>query len=170
MKAGTTPVSPGLVKFCDAEGAHCTDVHVLGTAQLTSAGTAIFKFRAGVERRRQCVFAGTPNGVTAYAASSSGTGAADASVATTTTSIAQNGGVGNYTLTATVDGAGSIAPTGTVSFLDTNNGNALLGTATLSAGTAGLIFVNTRPRQRDIDPLPLRWATSTGPNRPGRRE
>ena len=146
VKAGTTPVSPGLVKFCDAEGAHCTDVHVLGTAQLTSAGTAIFKFRAGVgSHAYNAIFAGTPNGVTAYAASSSGTEAlaVTASVATTTTSIAQNGGVGNYTLTATVDGAGSIAPTGTVSFLDTSSGNALLGTATLSAGTAGLIFVNT---------------------------
>ena len=117
VKAGTTPVSPGLVKFCDAEGAHCTDVHVLGTAQLTSAGTAIFKFRAGVgSHAYNAIFAGTPNGVTAYAASSSGTEAlaVTASVATTTTSIAQNGGVGNYTLTATVDGAGSIAPTGTV--------------------------------------------------------
>ncbi len=51
--------------------------------------------------------------------------------------------MGNYTLTATVVGNGRTAPTGTVSFLDTSNGNAVLGTATLGAGTAGPNFWNS---------------------------
>jgi hypothetical protein len=37
---GTTPVTPGLVKFCDASASYCEDFHLLGTAQLTSAGRA----------------------------------------------------------------------------------------------------------------------------------
>ena len=67
--------------------------------------------------------------------------------ASTTTSIAQSGSPGNYTLTATVVGSGTLAtaPTGTVSFLDTSNGNAVLGTATLGGGTSGaLTWINTQ--------------------------
>jgi hypothetical protein len=68
-------------------------------------------------------------------------------IASTTTSIAQSGSPGNYTLTATVVGSGNLvaAPTGIVSFLDTSNGNAVLGTATLGAGTAGgVTWTNTQ--------------------------
>jgi hypothetical protein len=49
-------------------------------------------------------------------------------------------GNGNLTLTATVLGGGSTAPTGTVSFLNTSTGNAALGTASLVAGTPGVQF------------------------------
>jgi beta-lactam-binding protein with PASTA domain len=67
--------------------------------------------------------------------------------ATTTTSIAQSGSPGNYTLTATVVGSGTLAaaPTGTVSFLDTSNGDAMVATATLGGGTSGaLAWTNTQ--------------------------
>ena len=62
-------------------------------------------------------------------------------LASTTTSIAQSGSPGNYTLTATVAGSGypAAAPTGTVSFLDASNGNAVLGTAPLVAGKSGAL-------------------------------
>ncbi len=55
----------------------------------------------------------------------------------TTTTIAQSGSAGNYSLTATVAGAGSnkVGPGGTVSFLDTSNGNFSLGSQTLGAST-----------------------------------
>jgi trimeric autotransporter adhesin len=44
MAGGT----PGQVNFCDATAKFCTDIHLLGTAQLTANGTATLKFRPGV--------------------------------------------------------------------------------------------------------------------------
>ena len=34
VKAGAVGVSPGQVNFCDASATSCTDIHLLGTAQL----------------------------------------------------------------------------------------------------------------------------------------
>jgi hypothetical protein len=45
VKGGSTVVTVGQVNFCDASASYCTDIHLLGTAQLTSAGTAVMKFR-----------------------------------------------------------------------------------------------------------------------------
>lgn len=50
---------------------------------------------------------------------------------------------GDFPVGVTVGGNGSIAPAGTVSILDTSNGNIVLGTAALGAGTAGLNFLNS---------------------------
>jgi len=36
VMAGSTPVTPGQVNFCDATAKFCTDIHLLGTAQLTA--------------------------------------------------------------------------------------------------------------------------------------
>ncbi len=61
----------------------------------------------------------------------------------TATSIAETGSWGNYTLTGTVTGSGgTAAPTGTVSFLDTSNGNSVLGTGTLGSSVAGIAWPN----------------------------
>ena len=133
----SVPVTLGTVNFCDASAKYCTDIHIVGTAQLTAAGTAAMKFRPGVgSHNYKAVFAGT----TSNAASTSRTAAltvTKSGLYATSTTIAQSGSVGNYTLTATVNGTGlsSTAPTGTVSFLDTSNGNAVLGTAVLGTGT-----------------------------------
>lgn len=35
---------PGQVKFCDATAVHCTDIQIIGSGQVTSAGTATFSF------------------------------------------------------------------------------------------------------------------------------
>ena len=43
--AGGAAVSPGLVLFCDATAPHCTDIHILGQAQLTTGGIASVKLR-----------------------------------------------------------------------------------------------------------------------------
>jgi Bacterial Ig-like domain (group 3)/FG-GAP-like repeat len=143
VTSGSTKVTVGQVNFCDASVTYCTDIHLLGTAQLTKAGTATIKFRPGVgSHSYKAVFAGTPNGAPAYAASNFGTTALSVTGGSvTTTQIAQSGNPGDYTLTATVSGFGSAAPTGTVSFLDASNDNAVLGTATLTAGTAGFNLV-----------------------------
>jgi hypothetical protein len=132
------------VNFCDATAKSCTDIHLLGMAQITKSGTAAIKFGPGIgSHSYKAVFLGTPNGTLNATASTSGTAALTVTgIYPTETTIAQSGSVGNYTLTATVSGAGSTVPTGTVSFLDASNGDAVLGTAALTAGTAGLSFLN----------------------------
>src|SRR6201986_3323991 len=47
VQAGATTLRLGQVNFCDAASASCTDIHLVGTAQLTSAGTAVLRFRPG---------------------------------------------------------------------------------------------------------------------------
>src|SRR5580700_5349647 len=44
VKSKAQAVTVGQVSFCEAEAKTCTDIHLLGTAQLTSAGTAVMKF------------------------------------------------------------------------------------------------------------------------------
>ena len=141
VTAGTVPVTVGQVKFCDASATYCEDVHVVGIAQLTSAGTAVFKFRPGVgSHSYKALFLGT----TTYAASASAaSGLTVTGPSVSSTVIAQSGSGGTYSLTATVGGWASAAPSGTVSFLDTSNGNASLVTATLGNGTSGLTFLNS---------------------------
>jgi hypothetical protein len=146
--AGTTPVSPGQVEFCDATAAHCEDIHIVGTAQLTSAGTAVVKFRPGVgSHSYNAVFVGTPGGSPVYAGSASGNAALTVTApalypSVTTMSVA--GTTGTYQLGATVSGIGAAPPTGSVSFIDTSAGNASLGTASLSnaSSTFGLVNVS----------------------------
>ncbi len=58
--AGSTPVTSGTVNFCDATAAYCEDIHLLGTAQLTSAGTATLHMVPGIAVHNiKAVFAGT---------------------------------------------------------------------------------------------------------------
>ena len=60
VEAGTTAVKQGQVNFCDAMAAYCTDIHILATAQLTSSGTATYKFRPGIgSHSYKAVFVGT---------------------------------------------------------------------------------------------------------------
>jgi len=133
--AGNVLVTVGQVNFCDAAATFCTDIHLLGTAQLTGAGTATYKFRPGAgSHSYKAVFAGTATYATIYAGSTSSTVALTVTHPErypSITGIAQSGSAGNYTLTATVGGTGAAAPTGTIQFLDTTNDNAFLGTAVL---------------------------------------
>jgi len=146
VKVGSTPVTPGRVNFCDATAAYCTDIHLLGTAQLTSAGTAALKFRPGIgSHSYKAVFVATNSDA---ASSSSASALTVTGKYPTTATITQGGVAGNYTLTATVAGyvneTGLASPTGTVSFLDTSNGNSVLGTAALGTGVSGLGWLNSQ--------------------------
>jgi hypothetical protein len=148
--SGSTALTTGQVNFCDASAKYCTDIHLLRTAQLIqsgpSAGTAVFRFHPAIgSHSYKAVFAGTPNGATPCEGSTSSTATLTVTgTLPTTTAIAASGSVGNYTLTAAVTGTGgTVAPTGTVSFLDTTNNNISLGTATLGAGTETLGFFNS---------------------------
>jgi len=141
VSAGTQKVTTGLVNFCDASVAYCTDIHMLGAAQLTSAGTATLKFvpPPGAHSYK-AVFVGTKT----YAGSRSSAEALSVTgLLPSVTALTQYGGAGDWQLTATVGGSGSSAPTGKVSFLDASTDNTVLGTATLGVGTAGLTFLNS---------------------------
>jgi hypothetical protein len=148
VTAGSTPLTVGQVNFCDALAKACADIHLLGLAQLTSAGTAVMKFRPGPgSHQYKAVYAGT----TKYASSSSAIGALNVTGPTpTVTVLASTGNPGNYSLTATVYGTGSTAPAGEVSFLNTNDANAVLGSATLANATAGSDLVGVESQTVNI--------------------
>ncbi len=166
VTAGSTAVKPGQVNFCDATAKLCTDIHLLGTAQLTSAGTASMKFRPGIgSHSYKAVFAGTKSN----AASTSSASALEVTATVqypTTTTIAQSGSNGNYTLAATVAGLvnapGLASPTGAVSFLDTSNGNAVLGTASLVPATAGVSWLNSQSLSTGNSPESIAVADLNG--------
>jgi microcompartment protein CcmL/EutN len=127
VHAGSNPVTAGQVYLCDASAAYCDSVHQIATAQLTSSGNAVFRFVPGSGARTyKAVFAGT----TANTSSSSGPASltVTASLPTTTT-LTQSGTAGNYSLTASVTGQGPMAPSGDVSFIDTNSSNSVLASA-----------------------------------------
>ena len=155
MKAGATPVTPGRVNFCDAAATYCTDVHLLGTVQLTSAGTAVLKLVPGIgSHSYKAVFLGNNEGA------SSSSGAAALTVTgdyPTTTTIAQQGVAGNYTVTATVAGfvnrPGLASPAGLVSLLVTSNGNAVLGAVPLGTGISGLSWATPQSLAASLGPV-----------------
>jgi Bacterial Ig-like domain (group 3)/FG-GAP-like repeat len=136
-----SPVTAGNVNFCDMTTASfCLNSALLGTAQLTPAGTAVMKFVPGIGTHSYtAVFVAT----TANAASTSSAQSLTVTgLFPTTTAISSSGSTGNYTLTGTAVGTGSatLSPTDTVSFLDTSNSNWVLRTATLGTSTFAQTF------------------------------
>ncbi|RXH55936.1 EF hand domain/PKD domain protein [Granulicella sibirica] len=140
VSAGTTPITTGQVNFCDATVAYCTDIHLFGTAQLTSAGTASVKLSPGI---------GSHSYKAVYLPTTHYTSSASAAVPltvsgryATSTTLAATGDVGNYTLTATTTGFANpaAAPTGAITFIDTTNSNATLGTANLGDAARSVSF------------------------------
>ena len=118
VTSGSTKVTVGQVNFCDGSVTYCTDIHLLGTAQLTSAGTATIKFHPGLgDHSYKAVFAGTPNGSIPYAGSTSNTVTFTVTgISPTTTTITSSGSAAT-TLTAEVTGTASVRwPSGTISF------------------------------------------------------
>ena len=153
-----SPVTKGQVLFCNALASYCTDINLLGTAQLTSAGTAKLKFYPGLgSYSYKAVFLGTPNSTQPYLTSASAAESLSVTgLASAITTIEASGSPGNYTLTATVAGSDSMtAPAGTVSFLDTSNGNSVVGSASLGAGTQGLSFTNQSNPATDVRPISI---------------
>ena len=160
VQAGATALTLGQVNFCDATAASCTDIHLLGTAQLTSAGTAVLRFRPGPgSHSYKAVFLGTLAGAASSSAAVGLTvGPRPPGLQTTFTvaSVAGPDATNMYALTANVGTKGAISPSGTVSFLDTNNANSLLGTATLVGGGTGFLNVPIpEPSGGGADALPI---------------
>ena len=153
VSAGSTALTTGQVNFCDATATYCDPIHLAGSAQLTSAGAATLQFIPGMgSHSYKAVFAGTHGaGGSSSAASNLTVTASQAS----TTTIAQSGNPGDYTLTATVTGQGSVAPGGTVSFLDTSNMNSTLGSAALGNGVATLNWQNPQSPATGTQPVSI---------------
>jgi hypothetical protein len=161
VASGGTAVTKGTVNFCDATAAFCTDVHLLGTAQLTSAGTAAINLRPAIGSHSYVAkFVGTSS----YSASESSTTQSSAAqltvigtYSTITTISGTSGSAGDYTVTTQVGAMGStaIAPTGVVSIIDTNSANAVLGTAFLSGSSRTLALANDSTSGTGNDPVSI---------------
>jgi hypothetical protein len=153
VTAGGTNVSPGQVNFCDATATYCTDVHILATAQLASSGKATYKFRPGIgSHSYKAVFVGTNSYAASVSSASLLTVTGTTGPFATATSIAETGAWGDYTLTGTVtEAGGTVAPTGTVSFLDASNGNSVLATGSLGAAVAGVGWPNPGSLANTLD-------------------
>lgn len=144
VTSGGSPVTSGLVLFCDSTAVYCENNSALATVQVTSPGaTAVVKIGSG------------PLGVHSYKAVYRANNSYASSTSNTVsytvqgtyssvTTIASSGSVGNYTLATTVAGVGSltVGPTGSVSFLDTSAGNSVLGTQPLSTAVLTTKFVS----------------------------
>ena len=135
------------MNFCDATAAYCIGHPSAGDGAIDEQrnGVAEASSRIG-SNSYKAVLVGTSYG--GFSSSSASHMTVTAGKYPTATTITQGGTAGNYTLTATVTGVaakeGLASPTGTVSFLDTSNGNAVLGTAGLGAGANGLNWRNSQ--------------------------
>ena len=129
-------VTPGQVEFCDATVNYCTDIHLLGMAQLSAAGTATITLIPAVGRHSyEAVFLGTHTDAASSSAVST-LAVTPPVLYPTTTALTSSGNPGDYTLTATITGGHPVPPTGTVTFIDTSNANYVLATAPVTELTA----------------------------------
>jgi hypothetical protein len=142
-----SPVTAGIVLFCEATAIFCENNSALGVAQLTyPAATASVKIGSGPigNHSYKAVFMAND----AYASSLSNTVTyAVTGTYLSTISLTSSGSIGNYNLTGTVAGLDSLTtgPTGTISFLDTSNGNNVLGTENLVVSTLSTTFLANPP-------------------------
>ncbi|WP_263367852.1 Ig-like domain repeat protein [Edaphobacter bradus] len=133
VTSGGSPVSSGLVMFCAVTTTNCETNSSLASVQLTSPNaTAVVKIGSGPlgVHTYKAVYRANNS----YASSTSNTVSYTVQgTYSSSSAIASSGTVGNYTLSSTVTGVGSLTtgPTGTISFLDTSAGNNVLGTQTL---------------------------------------
>ena len=135
-------VTAGTVNFCNATATECLNQTLIGTAQLTAAGTAVIRLLPGIgSRSYKAVFVATTTNATSTSTAQPLT---VTGLYPTSTTISSSGSPGNYTLTGTVVGTGSysLSPTGSVSFLDTTNSNYLVGSASLGSSTITPSFPN----------------------------
>ena len=155
-------------RHCDVlrRGEYCENSAVIGTAELTTMGTAVITIRPGIgSHSYYAIFNGTTSNVSSSSLASPQPLTVTGTYPTTTT-ITSSGSAGSYTLTGTVAGAGSVSSslTGTVSFADTSNENFILGSQPL--GTATVVaqaFASkvTYPAGSDISPFLWLPETST---------
>src|SRR6266436_25414 len=147
VTSGGSPITAGMVLFCEATAAFCENNSALGLAKLTSPGsTASVKIGSGPigNHSYKAVFRANKN----YETSTSNTVTyAVTGTYLSTISLTSTGSIGNYTLAGTVGGIGSLTtgPTGIISFLDASASNNLLGTKNLAVSTLSASFAQNQP-------------------------
>lgn len=162
VRSGAAPVHPGTVKFCDqipTKG--CSDIHLVGTAQLITKtgdaleGTASIRIIPGMGLKKYWAqFIGT----TTYTGSSSSEVDLTVNLGPTVVTIPNHTGSNpNYSLEAIVAGTGS-TPSGTVSFVDRNNGFALKDPVSLTRGSVTEMIGEPSTSINTTYPLPYALA------------
>jgi hypothetical protein len=127
------PVTQGMVTFCNAARKFCEDGAVLGTAHLTSTGTAAIKLALPVGTNSiKAVFNGTAQVVTSQSGTQSVTVTGPLPSAI---SVVASGTPGNYTLTTSVTGSWP-PPRGQFSIVDASNNNLLLAAGSVDPNPA----------------------------------
>ena len=130
-------VTTGTVNFCNVLSTDCAvGSGLYGTAQLTGAGTATLKhvFGYGVNNVK-AVF--LPAGSNAGSSSlTNSVSVAGAQLWSSSTTLAEAGISGNYVLSGTVTAFGSEPLGGAISFLDTTNSNAQVGSTSMGSATS----------------------------------
>src|SRR5271170_701164 len=142
-----SPVTAGIVLFCEATAIFCENNSALGVAQLTFPGaTASVKIGSGPLGNHSYKAVFRANNTYASSLSNTVTYAVTGTYLSTI-SLTSSGSIGNYNLTGTVAGLDSLTtgPTGTISFLDISNGNNVLGTENLVVSTLSTTFLANPP-------------------------
>ena len=147
VTSGGSPITAGVVLFCEATATFCENNSALGFAQLTFPGsTASVKIGSGPigNHTYKAVFRANNN----YETNISNTVTYEVTgTYLSTTSLTRAGSIGDYTLTGAIAGVGSITtgPTGIISFLDASVGNNVLGTEKVVVSTLSTAFVQNQP-------------------------
>src|SRR5580698_5019669 len=147
VTAANAPITAGLVLFCEATAKYCENNSALGIAQLTfPAATASVKIGSGPIGNHSYKAVFRANNLYASSESNTVTYSVTGTYASSLT-LTSAGSIGNYSLTGTVAGFGSLntGPSGTISFLDTSTSNSLLGTENLVVSTLSTTFVQNQP-------------------------
>ena len=151
VSSSGVPVTPGMVRFCNAEATYCEDANILGQAQLTTNGTASLNLILPIgEHRVRAQFQGTKSN----AASSSSTqnlavGGKFAS-ASTINSVQT---VTTFTLTSTVSSFGQQPLPGGIAFKD--NANHQLPLVNVPVGPFDFTFTPPTPYTGSYTVLPF---------------
>src|SRR5882757_11164573 len=161
VTSGGAAVYPGQVLFCDANAPHCQDVAILGTAQLTAAGTAVIHMRFGIGNHNiKALFTGTTRTAVAIpnagpprlpSTSSAKTVTVEfAGTVPTSTTLTASGGTGPFQLTSTVTTPAQPIAGGSVTFIA---GGTVLGRVPISAGASSLQLGPTFSSDDTGDPI-----------------
>ena len=136
---GGAPETGGTVSFCDMN-VGCNQQKLLGSAKLNSNGVATFKFVPGVGTYAiEASYAGTHSVPASVSAQQTLTVVGTSSYLSTTT-MSATGAPSSYTVTATVSAFGRPKPSGTVSFTDASEGNALIASGSINPTAVNASF------------------------------
>jgi hypothetical protein len=153
---GPAIMTQGTVLFCDANAATCQGSALLAAIQVTNpAGTATAHLTLGVGIYSiKAVFQGLAGFVPPSSSLPQTVTVTGNASYSSFPVIAETGTAGNYSLIGGVAAFGRTPPNGTISFLDTTNGNAVLGTPTLDLATLGFNFLGSTQPPTQTGPQP----------------